>query len=389
MKRPNIILILLDGARADRIEQSSNFVKLMKNGTLMNNVNTAIPYTIGSVNVTFSGLYGKDNGIDAYYKMFRLKDSIKILPEILNRAGYFTACDLLSDKIISKRGFNIHQFHDEFNDDLRKRHSDFLKTCKENSKGKPLFVFLHFTRIHTVTVSEVLKKYEWNDKRFYDKKDKNLLNYDQVFREAGEYSELIYNTINNMALDNESIIIFFSDHGTGVGERFGERNYGSFTFEETIRTFYLFIGNKIVKNRICSSLRETIDIFPTILDLINLEKIELPGKSFSKFLFNEQEKLDDKEMVFSETGALQGPYPSPKEPNIFCIKNLDYKMIFNKHNNEWQLYNLKIDPGENNNIIGSNPQIEKSLKKQLISWMEKTNTLAAIDQLGDDVSDPK
>lgn len=374
MKKPNIILVLLDGARADRIEKSSNFSKLMENGTLLNNVNTTIPYTIGSVNATFSGLYGKDNGIDAYYKMFRLKDSVKILPEVLKDEGYFTACDLLSDKIISKRGFDIHQFHDEFNDDLRKRHPNFLRKCKEQSEGKPLFLFLHFTRIHTVTVSEVLKKYEWDDKRFYDKKDENLLNYDKVFQEAGEYSELIYNTINEIEFDNENIIIFFSDHGTGVGERFGERNYGSFTFEETIRSFYLFIGNEIIKNRICSSLRETIDIFPTILDLVKIKKIDLPGKSFSKFLINEHEELEDKEVVFSETGALQGPYPSPKEPNMFCIKTTNFKMIFNKHKNDWQLYNLKEDPKENYNIIGSNLQVETSLKKQLISWMERKSS---------------
>ena len=97
MKQPNIILILLDGARADRVERSSNFVKLMKKGTLLNNVNTAIPYTIGSVNATFSGLYGKDNGIDAYYKMFRLKDSVKILPEVLKNEGYFTTLHNFSE----------------------------------------------------------------------------------------------------------------------------------------------------------------------------------------------------------------------------------------------------------------------------------------------------
>ena len=51
-------------------------------------------------------------------------------------------------------------------------------------------------------------------------------------------------TIKKLGIDNETIIVFFSDHGTGVGERFGERNYGSFTFEETIRSFYLFIGRK-------------------------------------------------------------------------------------------------------------------------------------------------
>ena len=73
--KPNIIFILLDGARWDRLSVSPDFMKLTKEGTLLNNVTTAIPYTIGSINVTFSGMYGKENGIDAYYKMFKLKNS--------------------------------------------------------------------------------------------------------------------------------------------------------------------------------------------------------------------------------------------------------------------------------------------------------------------------
>ncbi|MCV0400929.1 MAG: sulfatase-like hydrolase/transferase [Nitrosopumilus sp.] len=370
MNPPNIIMILLDGARWDRIETSTEFTDLMKIGTTLNNVNTAIPYTIGSVNATFSGLYGKDNGIDAYYKMFRLKDSVKILPEILQEAGYFTACDLLSERIITKRGFDIHQFHDEYSDDLRQRHPEFLKACKEKSNGKPLFVFLHFTRIHTITVSEILKKYEWNDEKFYQRKEENLKNYDKVFLEAGSYSKLIKNSIDSLDLKNDTIIIFFSDHGTGVGERFGERNYGSFTFEETIRSFYLFIGKGIIENRINSSLRETIDIFPTILDFVGIDKNSLPGESVYDFLL-ENKHLENKTKVFSETGALQGPYPSPKEPNIFCIKNSEYKLIFNKTIREWQLYNLKEDPAEKRNIFENKPQGTEKLQEQLISWIER------------------
>ena len=40
---------------------------------MLNNVTTAMPYTVGSLNVTFSGLYGKDNGVDAYYNVLKLK----------------------------------------------------------------------------------------------------------------------------------------------------------------------------------------------------------------------------------------------------------------------------------------------------------------------------
>ena len=109
--KPNVIFILLDGARWDRLNESKEFQDVCKKGTILNNVSTAMPYTIGSINVTFSGLFGKENGIDAYHKMLRLKKSIKNLPEIFQSQGYFTACDILTKNIIPNRGFNIHQTH--------------------------------------------------------------------------------------------------------------------------------------------------------------------------------------------------------------------------------------------------------------------------------------
>ena len=127
---------------------------------------------------------------------------------------------------------------------------------------------------------------------------KNLINYDKTFLEAGVYSKIIQKTINDLGILNDTIIIFFADHGTGVGERFGERNYGSFTYEETIRTYFLFIGKDIIKRRISSSLRESVDIFPTLLELIGIQtKINGSGESFSKYLKNDQEELNDKEYV--------------------------------------------------------------------------------------------
>ena len=100
--------------------------------------------------------------------MFRLKDTIPFLPEILQNHGYFTACDLISDKVISTRGFHKHQSHDEYNDNLFERHPDFIKKLFLESKEKPVFAFLQFSNIHTVTVTEVLKKYEWDDPKYYD-----------------------------------------------------------------------------------------------------------------------------------------------------------------------------------------------------------------------------
>jgi len=341
--KKNIIFVLLDGARWDRLDISEEFVNLSKKGTLFNNVTTAIPYTFGSINVIFTGLYGKENGVDAYYKMFRLKNSVDFLPELLQKNGYFTACKLISEKVVSSRGFNIHKAYDEYVVNPDEDHPEFIKHVFQNSEKKPVFMFLQYSKIHTVTVSEVLKKHEWNDESFYKNKDDNLKVYDDSFIDAGKYAKIVYNTIVELGKIDDSVIIFFSDHGTGIGERFGERNYGSFLFEETLRTFYLFIGKDIDSNKLNSDLLSTIDIYPTILDICTIQKNQnSEGKSF-KSNFKNNSKIK-REYTFAETGALHGPFPSPKEPNVFGIKSSMHKLIYYKTPNKWELFDLKNEP---------------------------------------------
>ena len=369
--KPNIIFVLLDGSRWDRITISPEFLELKKKGTMLNNVTAAAPYTFAAMSAIFTGLYGKENGVNAYYKMFRLKESVDYLPEILSKNEYFTSCDLISDKVISKRGFDIYQSHNEYKDDLTLRHPQLLKKTFENAKGKPIFVLLQFSRIHTVTVSEVLKKYEWDNKEFYEKREENMSNYDKAFVETCKYAKKIKQTIDDLGKNENTIIIFFSDHGTGIGERFGERNYGVYLYEETVRTFYLFIGPGIKKNQEFSTLFSTIDIFPTILDLcgINLT-LKLLGNSFTGFLKGESIS-NEQDYTFSETGGLQGPFPSPMEPNVFCIRTCNHKLIYFKATREWQLYDIKNDPSEVNNLFDKGLKIEKKLKEKLLNWIQR------------------
>ena len=110
--KPNIIFVLLDGSRFDRTHVSREFRNLIKQGTLLDNVTTAIPYTFGSLNVILTGKYGKENGVDGYYKVSKLKKDVPFLPEILQKEGYFTSRGLINDDILSTRGFDIRKAYD-------------------------------------------------------------------------------------------------------------------------------------------------------------------------------------------------------------------------------------------------------------------------------------
>lgn len=369
---PNIIFVLLDGSRHDRLHISEKFSDLCKEGFLLNNVTAAYPYTFSAMNAIFTGLFGKENGVDAYYKMFKLRESIPFLPDILQKNGFFTACNLISDKVISSRGFHIHTSHDEYVDDLTQKHPELLKKWFSEAGDRPLFAFLQFSRIHTVTVSEVLKKYDWDNQEYYDNKTTNLENYDTVFLEAVEYASIIKKTVEDLGKFENTILVFFADHGTGVGERFGERNYGVFTYEETIRTFYLFIGPNIQKNKKCDKLLTSIELFPTLLQLGGvISGMGTKPRSFANYLLGKDDSFDDDEYCFSETGGLQGPFPSPKSPNVFSIKTTTHKLIYFKSTEKFELYNLVNDPKEQNNIFGSIPEIESKLKTKLLDWINR------------------
>ena len=196
--KPNILLVLLDGARTDRLNKSEHFESLKKLGFLFDNVTAAYPYTFGAVNSIFTGLFGKENGVDAYYKMFKLKDDVDFLPELLQKNGYYTCCNLISEKVISKRGFDLYESHNEYEDDLTEIHPKLIKRAFSEAKGRPIFTFLQFSKIHTVTVSEILKKYEWDDKSYYQNKSKNLENYDKAFFDSSKYAEKIHKTIQSL-----------------------------------------------------------------------------------------------------------------------------------------------------------------------------------------------
>ena len=166
-------------------------------------------------------------------------------------------------------------------------------------------------------------------------------------------------------------MIFFSDHGTSIGEKEGEKFYGVFTYDYTLNVFCLINIPEIIPKNIKKQCR-TIDIFPTILDLIkSTEKnTEIQGTSLYELINNNE---SDERELFVETGGLYGPWPSPSKPNVFCLKSNDKKLIYNDTPQTWEFYDLIKDPSENDNIYKSELVDVINLKKRLRHYIEENN----------------
>ena len=72
-----------------------------------------------------------------------------------------------------------------------------------------------------------------------------------------------------------------------------------------------------------------------------------------------------KTLHISETGNPLKERSPPKSPNTKSIRTSNWKLIYNEYDDSKELYNLKEDPSEENNLINTNLEIEEFLWNEL------------------------
>ena len=385
MKKYNIILLLIDGTRIDRLDKFPIFKRLKEDGCFFSEVIASAPYTLVAMNSIFTGMYGSKNGIDAYHKMFQNpKTGCKTLADYLTENGWYTRGDAMRLSLVSSQGFKKFTSQEDVPDpDFSKIHKEILdETMNEVSSEQPYFLYLHYPKIHHSIKESVFDKYDDFSQEYFENKEENLRNYDEYLKEASDYLDEIYFKNISGKQSNDSIIIVMTDHGMGIGEKVGERAYGSFTYDYTLRTFALFIQPKIFpKGKEIDKLARAIDIMPTILDCLEIpidqSCLRMQGESMLNLLNKtEQSKPDTDEdsefqkIAYSETGGVNGPWPSPSSPNIKCVRTKKWKLIHNLTPNTWELYNLENDPQELKNMVKEHPVIVTKLKDKLQSIID-------------------
>jgi len=367
----NVVLITLDALRGDKISLCPEFAQLTTQGIFMSNMITSAPYTLAAMHSIFSGLYPATNGVNAYYNMFKFrKDRCKTMTEYFREAGYYTIADVVNKNIIPSQGFEKVSVHDNDKGNLLKRQSEIIS---EAAKKRNFFVYFQYSHIHNQLVDNVAKNFDDFSEEYFNNLQRNRERYGQYVKESNYYVKHIMAHMQSLGLRENTIIIFHADHGSSVGEKKGEKMYGSFTYDYTIKTFCLILTPQRKTAQIAQQTR-CIDIMPTILELTGLKPGEayepLQGKSLLP-LTDAKEK--EERLAFCETGGLYGPWPSPGAHNVFCVRKGNKKIIFKKATQEWEFYDLNTDPQETKNLIRESfPEIGE-YKALLTREMESKN----------------
>ena len=363
----NVILINLDGFRNDKVELCPSLRLLKERSYYFPKMFTVAPYSFASLASVFSGMYPSRHGVNAYYNMFNFrKDKIETLSEIMQKTGHYTSCDIIDNTVVPNQGFDEYNIYDEKTVDFQQRHMEFIQRLSKKDK---FFLFLHNTETHKKFVRDVIAKEKSSKNFFYDKKTKKSV-YESFLQDTDEYVSLIVNTIKDCNIEEKTVLIIFSDHGTSLGEKDGEQFYGTFVYDYTINVFCIMhvpgMGSDIIDKQ-C----RTIDLLPTIGELVNAkfnnQKEKIQGESLFPMI---QDKNTQEREVFVETGGLYGPWPSPKKHNVFCVRKNNKKLIYNKTPKTWEFYDLESDPKELNNIYDEESQLEQSYKEILYRYLK-------------------
>ena len=369
VQKKNVILICIDGGRLDRVKSSTIFQSLKSRGIFLPQTITYAPYTNSAIHALISGSYGNRNGCFSYWHSIKFKTGLfKTLTEYLHDMKYYTYADIHSELILPSSGFDEFVVFDESSVDLKQRHSDLIEKIKtKNDNNQNFFLYLHYSGIHTGIMNEVLKVYDNFSNEYFENRTLNEKRYDFLFRIAEEYIESLIKKITDCNLWENSLVLITSDHGISVGEKFGERAYGAFCYDYTIKTFAYLLNPDFEIKEIQQQVRH-VDFMPTILEYLEInqddtyEKIDgmsliplINGKNFPELY------------AFTETANPLKERAPPKKPNTKSIRTSQWKLIYNEYDDTKELYHLEDDSEEKNNLSGNGLEIENVLWEKLKS----------------------
>ncbi|WP_207534120.1 sulfatase family protein [Desertivirga arenae] len=429
--RPNIILILSDDQSAPFLGtygypdlKTPNLDKFAKDGIQFNRAYTTAPQCVLS---RASFMTGR-SVIDIRMSRFSapLSADIVTYPEVLRKAGYFTG--------ICGRTFHLDgsatppETEDVFNKyDLRtfKKRVDYLKTGSNEDaltqfrefadlvpKGKPFFIQVGYNDPHRIfnaknfepDPSKITLPEGWPDTR---ELREDFAGYLGEIQRLDHNVGLLLDEVEKRGLSKNTLIVFMGDNG-------GALLRGKGTLYDLGIHVPLLVRwpAKIKGGQKSEALISGEDLAPTFLEVAGVVKPkEFTGKSITPVFSNSQ--AEPREYVFAVRGAHGSGLPT-NTANFDLgrtVFNKNYKLIYNamwqlpyhpvdfagqpfwlklKEQNDkgqldekyaklffaksrpmFEIFDLKNDPHEFNNLAGK-PEvatIEKELKARLQEWM--------------------
>jgi len=344
----NVLLIIIDTLRADRVGYSGYEIEtphidfLGLEGARFLNTLCQYPMTLPShasiLTSTFPQYHGiKNNG--NYY----LGERFTTLAEILKEKGYLTSAFIGAVVLESK--FGLAQGFDHYDDTFRT--PEHLKIIEAQNLAEDVFQSANswFERNYQE------RFFMWV--HFYDPhapytppspyKEKYPEAYDGEVAYTDFYVGRLIEMLRERDVYGKTLIILTGDHGEGLNEH-EEITHGIFLYDTTLKVPLVFHCPGVVpKGRVIEEQVRTVDIMPTILDILGIKiPAGVQGESLIPLI---EERRSEGFDSYAETYF---PLLSNGWSPLKAVRTERYKYI---QAPQPELYDVLDDPQELRNIV--------------------------------------
>ncbi len=428
LERPNLLLISVDTLRADYLgcygypkDTSPAIDALAEGGTLFEDMQAASPWTLPSHASMLSGLYPSRHGvIDHNFSL-----TSPTLATLLKDAGYSTMAivnvlNIGGEQFGLMRGYDLKHYEIEVPvitaaDGSQHMGKMILNSGKAITRranawldardtSKPFFMFLHFYDVHTdltpdpewkqAFVGEYAGTFDGttmplfrvrNGKRSMDAADIQWLKemYAAEIRTLDDVLGAFFQGLEDKGLEGSTVVALTSDHGEEFFEH-GSVLHGRTYFEEQTRIPLILRGPGVPAGLRISERVHHIDIAPSLLAFAGVPAPPMDGVDLG-LAWTTGSPLDRRELLFSEAdhnNVVDGHDVS----NIRrMLRQGPYKLIYDTVSGQKVLYNLELDPREQQDLALAEPERTARMFAALKDFMRGAvlgNEIGELDEAG-------
>ena len=380
----NLVLVTIDTLRADRVGiyggdvATPNIDRIAREGALAENAFTQVPLTRPSHLSLFTGRYPFEHGVRQNVAP-RFEAEMPLVAELLSRSGFRTAAFVSSIVLGSESGLDrgFETFSDDFGrgserelflDSVQRRGDETTEEAIDwlrlRGEGR-FFLWLHLYDPHDPyePPEPYASRYEGRP-------------YDGEVAFSDELVGRLDRTLGELGLSETTLLLVTSDHGEAFEEH-GETGHGYFIYDATLRVPLILRGPGIVPGGEIEVGVESVDVLPTVLELLGLplsETLKLRGRSLAAAFRGGDEP--EPKSIYAESLMASLLYGWGE---LMSIREGPWKLI---ESPKPELYQLDEDPEEKDSRIDKNHGARDRLRAALAALSPtkgETPGTAAID----------
>lgn len=418
----HFLLITVDTLRADHMSlygyaraTTPQLEEIARRGVVFERAIAQWPKTGASLASLFTGRYPQSTGL-THEAAIRIPRNLSIVPEVLQRQG-FTTLAVVSNAVLSKelgwdRGFDeyVETWRGELTDDpvaYRKlqyagRVNDLAVPLIRRHRDKHrLFLWIHYSDPHAPYILPEHFPNPFLDDELYrqspdvridvrGRSGRNIGDADELRFYVAQYdanvlvvdrhvNELI-GVLDELGLLHDSALVFLADHGEDLGEHRGAYfEHGPWPYNATAHVPLFVVGPGVPAGVRVQEPVELLDLFPTLLEWLapEIEVEGLEGDALAHWLMPDRAVEPPPPIAFSEAGR-RG------RDHFRSVQDERWKLIYRparrRREAHVELYDLKHDRLETQNLVSREEREARRLRRHLLDWMKGATSAAPAEQ---------